>query len=183
MTSIISSLASGAAQTAHAQASALLAKHPAKPGDKLPLKEPLKENDPTKAIALAPTGKTLFIGVPGAFTPSCSSQAPAYIEKYEEFKAKGITEIFIVTVNDSFVTKAWKEKLAPNGTPVRFLADDQALFVSALGLVFDATPALGAPRSKRFVIIADGDTIERVIVEENPSDVIATDAKQVLTLL
>ncbi|KAH8991878.1 Redoxin [Lactarius hatsudake] len=183
MTSIISSLASGAAQTAHAQASALLAKHPAKPGDKLPLKEPLKENDATKAIALAPTGKTLFIGVPGAFTPSCSSQAPAYIEKYEEFKAKGITEIFIVTVNDSFVTKAWKEKLAPNGTPVRFLADDQALFVSALGLVFDATPALGAPRSKRFVIIANGDTIERVIVEENPSDVIATDATQVLTLL
>ncbi|KAH9026238.1 Redoxin [Lactarius hengduanensis] len=183
MTSIISSLASGAAKTAHAQASALLATHPAKPGDKLPLKEPLKENDATKAIALAPTGKTLFIGVPGAFTPSCSSQAPAYIEKYEEFKAKGITEIFIVTVNDSFVTKAWKEKLAPNGTPVRFLADDQALFVSALGLVFDATPALGAPRAKRFVIIANGDIIERVIVEVNPSDVIATAATEVLTLL
>ncbi|KAH9053143.1 Redoxin [Lactarius vividus] len=179
----MASIISSAAQTAHAQASALLAKHHAKPGDKLPLKEPLKENDPTKAITLAPTGKTLFVGVPGAFTPSCSSQAPAYIEKYEEFKAKGIAEIFIVTVNDSFVTKAWKEKLAPNGTPVRFLADDQALFVSALGLVFDATPALGAPRAKRFVIIANGNTIERVIVEENPSEVIATAAEQVLTLL
>lgn len=43
--------------------------------------------------------------MPGAFTPSCSSQAPAYIEKYEEFKTKGINEIFVVTVNDSFVTK------------------------------------------------------------------------------
>ena len=32
-------------------------------------------------------------------------QAPAYIEKYEEFKAKGVNEIFIVTVNDAFVTK------------------------------------------------------------------------------
>ena len=31
---------------------------------------------------------------------------------------------------------------------VRFIADDQALFVSGLGLVLDATPALGAPRSK-----------------------------------
>lgn len=73
------------------------------------------------------------MGVPGAFTPACSSQAPAYIEKYEEFKAKGINEIFIVTVNDAFVTKcvqnmfvlhsltsgnkrAWKAKLAPDGT-------------------------------------------------------------------
>ncbi|KAI9428943.1 Redoxin [Lactarius indigo] len=183
MASIISSLASGAAQTAHAQASALLAKNPAKPGDKLPLKEPLKENDPTKAIALAPTGKTIFVGVPGAFTPTCSSQAPAYIEKYEEFKAKGVSEIFVVTVNDSFVTKAWKEKLAPNGTPVRFLADDQALFVSALGLVFDATPALGAPRAKRFVIIANGDAIETVLIEENPSDLTTTAAAHVLTLL
>jgi hypothetical protein len=104
--------------------------------------------------------------VPGAFTPTCSSQAPGYIEKYDEFKAKGINEIYILTVNDAFVTKcvslstfgsrsllpvcniprlfysspfafffsfmspfplisakhqflllrAWKEKLAPNGT-------------------------------------------------------------------
>jgi hypothetical protein len=31
---------------------------------------------------------------------------------------------------------------------VRFIADDQALFVSGLGLVLDATPILGAPRAK-----------------------------------
>jgi peroxiredoxin len=31
---------------------------------------------------------------------------------------------------------------------VRFIADDQARFVSGLGLVLDATPALGAPRAK-----------------------------------
>ena len=45
------------------------------------------------------------VGVPGAFTPTCSSQAPGYIEKYDEFKAKGINEIYIITVNDTFVTK------------------------------------------------------------------------------
>ena len=43
--------------------------------------------------------------MPGAFTPTCSSQAPGYIEKYDEFKAKGINEIYIITVNDTFVTK------------------------------------------------------------------------------
>jgi len=183
MASIISSFATGAVQVAHAQASALLAKHQAKPGDKLPLKEPLKENDAAKPILLAPTGKNVFIGVPGAFTPSCSSQAPAYIEKYEEFKAKGVNEILILSVNDAYVTKAWKEKLAPNGTPVRFLADDQALFVSALGLIFDATQGLGAPRAKRFVIIAEGDVIQKVLVEESPSDVNVTAASNVLTIL
>src|SRR6267154_4656540 len=31
---------------------------------------------------------------------------------------------------------------------VRFISDDQAFFVSMLGLVVDASPALGAPRAK-----------------------------------
>jgi 2-Cys peroxiredoxin 5 len=183
MESIISNFATGAVQVAHSQATALLAKHQAKPGDKLPLKELVKENDAAKPFALDPTGKNVFVGVPGAFTPSCSSQAPAYIEKYDEFKAKGVNEIFIITVNDAYVTKAWKEKLAPNGTPIRFIADDQALFVSALGLIFDATQGLGAPRAKRFVIIAEGDTIGQVHVEKSPSDVDVTAAANVLNLL
>jgi len=183
MASIIANLATGAAQAAHAHAAALLASQQVKSGDKLPLNETLKETDATTPITLAPTGKTIFVGVPGAFTPTCSLQAPGYIEKYDEFKAKGVTDIYILTVNDAFVTKAWKEKLAPNGTPVRFVADDQALFVSALGLITDATPALGAPRAKRFVIIANDDTIDTVIVEEDASAVTTTDASHVLTLL
>ena len=34
-----------------------------------------------------------------------ASQASGYIEKYGEFKAKGINEIYIITVNDRFVSK------------------------------------------------------------------------------
>jgi 2-Cys peroxiredoxin 5 len=43
--------------------------------------------------------------VPGAFTPTCHLQVPGYIEKYDEFKAKGINEIYVLSVNDVFVTK------------------------------------------------------------------------------
>lgn len=94
---------------------------------------------------------------------------------------------------------------------VRFISDDQASFVSELGLVLDASPALGAPRAKvyiplpcklhtplsvpnlpinswvrfsqRFVVIANDDTIETVIVEENVSDLTVTEATRVLALL
>ncbi|KAN0129175.1 Redoxin [Lactarius tabidus] len=184
MASFIHDLTTGAARTAHAAyVSALCAKPQAKPGEKLPLEVHVKETEPGKPFALELTGKNIIVGVPGAFTPSCSSQAPAYIEKYEEFKAKGIREIFIVTVNDAYVTKAWKEKLAPDGTPVRFIADDQGVFVASLGLIFDATLGLGVPRSKRFVVITDGDKIEKVIVEENPSEVKVTAATSVLAQL
>jgi len=182
MSSFLSSLATSVAQSAHAHVSALLASRQVQPGDKLPLSETVKETDAGKPITLAPTGRNIFVGVPGAFTPTCSTQVPGYIEKYDEFKAKGINEIYIISVNDAYVTKAWKEKLAPNGTPVRFIADDRALFVSGLGLVLDASAGLGGPRAKRFVIVANGDTIESVHVEENPSELSVTEASRVCQL-
>lgn len=38
--------------------------------------------------------------------------------------------------------------MAPDGTKVRFIADDKAEFTLGLGMLFDATPLLGGPRSK-----------------------------------
>jgi len=170
-------------RAALAHTTVLLAATQVKPGDKLPLKVTVKEKDAANPITLAPSGKNIFIGVPGAFTARCSLQAPRYIEKYDEFKAKGINEIYIISVNDVFVTNAWKEKLAPNGTPVRFISDDQALFVAELGLILDASLAFGAPRAKRFVIIANDDTVEIVIVEENAGELTVTEATRVLAQL
>jgi peroxiredoxin len=108
------------------------------------------------------------VGVPGAFTPACSSQVPGYISNFEKFAAKGVQGIYVVAVNDVFVTKAWKEKLASSGTctslasyislivllklgllpAVHFIADDKGVFSSAVGLIFDASPLLGGPRAK-----------------------------------
>lgn len=63
MSSLLQSFATGAVHAAHEQATALLAKHQAKSGDKLPLKEPLKENDAAKTITLSPTGKNVFVSI------------------------------------------------------------------------------------------------------------------------
>lgn len=59
--------------------------------------------------------------MPGAFTPTCHSQAPGYIEKHDQFKAKGINEIYIVTVNDVFVTKC-----------VLYMGEGSHIFLAAL---------------------------------------------------
>ncbi len=45
------------------------------------------------------------VGIPGAFTGTCSAQIPGYIDNYEAFKAKGVTGIYVVAVNDQFVMK------------------------------------------------------------------------------
>lgn len=60
MASVISHV-KDAAHTAHAHVAALLSHNQAKPGDKLPLNETVKETDATTPITLAPSGKNIFV--------------------------------------------------------------------------------------------------------------------------
>ncbi|KAF8581186.1 Redoxin [Ramaria rubella] len=183
MTSILTSATTSAADAAHAAASSVLAASPIKLGAHIP-DITVKEDGPTSSLSLANLqGKNLIIGVPGAFTPSCSSQVPAYISDYEKFTAKGVKGIYVVSVNDAFVTKAWKEKLASGGTPIHFIADDKGAFTSAIGLIFDASPLLGGPRAKRYALIVDNGKVTSVHVESSPSDVKETAADKILAVL
>jgi hypothetical protein len=63
MSSLVASLVKGAAQSAHTHVATLLAPNQVKPGDKLPLKETVKETDATKPITLAPSGKNIFVRI------------------------------------------------------------------------------------------------------------------------
>ncbi|KAK0186990.1 hypothetical protein F5146DRAFT_1104978 [Armillaria mellea] len=138
------------------------------PGKPLP---PLPSPEP---VSLA--GKNIIIGVPEA----SDAQILEYIDKYEAIKAKGIEGIYVVAINDQATMNGWKEKLAPNGTPIHFLADDQGTFTSATGLIFDAAPP---PRSKRYVMIVKNNHVASLAVEDDPSKVTVTGGKMILTAL
>ncbi|KAJ3577009.1 hypothetical protein NP233_g19 [Leucocoprinus birnbaumii] len=179
----MASVMASAAQAAHSVATSILAKAQILPGADIPTTADLKENAADESKQLDLSGKNIIIGVPGAFTGTCSAQIPGYIKLYDDFKTKGVKNIYVVSVNDVFVMKAWKDNMAPSGTDVRFIADDKGAFTSALGLLFDATPRLGGPRSKRFVIIADEGKVSTIAVENVPSDLTVTEAKVVLAQL
>ena len=54
--------------------------------------------------------KIVIFGVPGAFTPTCSEKhLPGYINLYDQFRKKGVHEIYCLSVNDAFVMKTWLE--------------------------------------------------------------------------
>ncbi|MGB3138908.1 MAG: redoxin family protein, partial [Nodosilinea sp.] len=56
--------------------------------------------------------KVVVFSLPGAFTPTCSSNhLPRYEELYEEFKAQGVDTIVCVSVNDAFVMYQWGQKV------------------------------------------------------------------------
>lgn len=155
---------------------------PIKVGESIP-PVPVKEYAPDKPEPLVLKGKNIIVGVPGAFTGTCNAQVPGYINAFKQFQEKGVNGIYIVAVNDVFVTKAWKENLAPNGTEVHFIADDSAAFSNAIGLTFDPSVVLGNVRSTRYVIITEDQKVTSIHIEPEPGKLTVSAAELVLATL
>ena len=46
----------------------------------------------------------MLFAVPGAFTPACQiKHLPPYVEKYKEFRDKGVDIVGVVAANDAYV--------------------------------------------------------------------------------
>ena len=72
--------------------------------------------------------QVVILGVPGAFTPTCSlKHLPGFLDKADEFKAKGVDTIACVSVNDAFVMDAWSKQTGTDGK-IMMLADGSAVF-------------------------------------------------------
>ena len=111
------------------------------------------------------SGKRVVVfSLPGAFTPTCSTyQLPGYDEKYEEFKALGIDEVYCLSVNDSFVMNAWfKQQGVKNVKPI---PDGSGEFTYAMGMsVTKANLGFGF-RSWRYSMVVNDGEIEMLFEE------------------
>ncbi|ODQ62389.1 hypothetical protein WICANDRAFT_27451 [Wickerhamomyces anomalus NRRL Y-366-8] len=151
-------------------------------GDSIPSVSTLREGSPGNEVDLAQltkTGKSIIVGVPGAFSPACSaSHVPGYVKHIKEFTDKGY-KIFVTAVNDSFVTKAWGDELAKD-SGIRFIADPSADFSKATELSIDATPFFGGVRNKRFVLIVEDGKVKSETVEPDNFGLDVTKAEEIL---
>ncbi len=120
--------------------------------------------------------KVILFGLPGAYTPTChKTHLPGYVEKADEFKAKGVDEIVCLSVNDPFVMKAWADSTSATGK-VSLLADWDASLTKAMGLDFDASGAGLGVRAKRFSMIVDDGKVTTLDVEEDAGKVVVSGA-------
>src|ERR1035438_8650453 len=101
--------------------------------------------------------KIAIFGLPGAYTPTCSAKhVPSYLQNYDALKAKGVDEIWCISVNDAFVMGAWARDQHAGGK-VRMMADGSAAFTTALGLTLDLTARGLGVRSDRYsMLVVDG---------------------------
>jgi peroxiredoxin len=138
---------------------------------------------PRKSDAIFANRKVVLVGVPGAFTPTCSmNHLPGFLDKETEIKAKGIDEILVTAVNDVFVMGAWDKSTGGNGK-VTFLADGSAKFAEATGLTIDLGERGLGTRSVRYSMIVDNGVVKALNVEESPGKAETSSAETLLTQL
>ena len=112
--------------------------------------------------------KVVLFGLPGAFTPTChKNHLPGFLADEAAFKAKGVQEIALTSVNDHFVLSAWSKATGADGH-IAFLADGSGEFARAAGLEFDASAGGLGLRSKRYSALVEDGVVKVLNIEESP---------------
>jgi len=123
--------------------------------------------------------KIALFGLPGAYTPTCSAKhVPSYLANYDKLKAKGVDEIWCISVNDAFVMGAWGRDQKATGK-IRMLADGSAEFTKKLGLELDLTARGMGVRMNRISMFVDNGVVRQLNVE-GPGKFEVSDAETML---
>lgn len=124
--------------------------------------------------------KAVLFAVPGAFTPTCSqAHLPGYVVNADAFAAKGVDMIACLSVNDSFVMKAWADN--QNAEQITMIADGGAELTKAMGLGME-TGSFGGVRSQRYAMLLE-DGVIRILNVEAPKSFEVSKAEVMLALL
>ena len=123
--------------------------------------------------------KVVIFGLPGAFTPTCSAKhVPSYVQNLDRLKAKGISDVICMAVNDAFVMGAGARDQKTAGK-IRMMGDGSANYTKALGLEFDLTARGLGLRCQRFSMLVDNGVVKLLNVEA-PGKYEVSDAETML---
>jgi thioredoxin-dependent peroxiredoxin len=122
--------------------------------------------------------KVVVFSLPGAFTPTCSSNhLPRYEELYDEFKALGVDAIICVSVNDAFVMFQWGKQVGAKN--VFLLPDGNGEFTRKMGMLVEKSNVGFGLRSWRYSMLVNDGQIEKVFAEADYADNCPTDPFEV----
>ena len=112
----------------------------------------------------------IIIGIPGAFTPTCTDKhLPGFVKQEQNFYKRGIDEIICISVNDPHVMLAFSEYVNHEGAKITMAADPYGEVAEQMGLLTDM--GMLGQRCKRFAAGVSGGKMQHVLVDEKGIDV------------
>ena len=113
--------------------------------------------------------RVLVFSLPGAFTPTCSTyQVPGFEENYEAIRNLGIDEVYVISVNDTFVMRKWM--IDQEIENMKFIPDGNGEFTRKMGMLVCKDNLGFGMRSWRYAMIVDNKEIEQMFVEPGFED-------------
>ena len=104
--------------------------------------------------------RVILFSLPGAFTPTCSSQQlPGFENNANKLKELGIDEIYCCSVNDSYVMNAWAKKM--NISNVKVIPDGSGLFTKYMGMLISKDHDGFGQRSWRYMAVINDRIVEK----------------------
>ena len=127
--------------------------------------------------------KIILFGLPGAFTSTCSKlHLPGFVKNAENIKAKGIKDIFCLSVNDPYVMNAWGE-VNNIGNKIKMLSDPYLSFTSSIGAEVDRNSKGMGIRSSRYTMVIENLKILNIQVEKETKLCGLSSAETILDIL
>jgi len=131
--------------------------------------------------------RVVLFGLPGAFTPLCSSQmVPGYdAARAEMVKDLGIDEVYCLSVNDAFVMRQWglnqgleeDKTIGANGFKnLKLIPDGACQFTRGMGMstIWSSERGFGE-RSWRYSCVINDMKVEKIFLEHDIEQNVAAD--------
>lgn len=114
-------------------------------------------------------GRHVVFALPGAFTPTCTTeQCPAFERTYDDFKAAGVEDVYCLSVNDAFVMYNWAKYL--DIEKLTMLPDGSGDFTRRMGMLIKKDHLGFGMRSWRYAMVIDDGVITEMFVEPGIND-------------
>ncbi len=127
--------------------------------------------------------KIIILGMPGAFTKTCSAlHLPSYIKNYEMALKKGISKIICIAVNDPNVMKAWGEN-QKTGSKIFMAGDPFCKFTKAIGADVDKSEKGLGVRSNRYTMLVENGKVKKINEEKETATCELTSAETFLNAI
>ena len=157
-----------------------------KEGDNLPdAKVFILDKDPkeTSIKQIIGDDKIILFGIPGAFTPTCSTKhLPGFIKSSNILKEKDIKKVICISINDPFVMDAWG-KVHNVNNKILMVGDSNGEFTKNIGAELNLVKRGLGIRSSRYTMLVEKGKVVKISEEEKAGKCENTAAENFLKVI